>query len=196
MQRSPGRPASRGQDVSTCSRSVIRQEGDDPRGSGGRRLVLPHAQHEPAFLREPFVSVEVTRVVDTELGAPPLRVRRGPRSMLRASVPEAAVHEHRHSGAREGDVDAPAGTPRDGVRHSVPVSGGVKQSSHSKLGNVVPALERAHPTRDLSTGGAGVRRHVERRDHVPILPLRQVRDLIADTPPEPWTVLDQLERPF
>jgi hypothetical protein len=37
---------------------------------------------------------------------------------------------------------------------------------------------------------------VERRDHVPILPLRQVRDLIADTPPEPWTVLDQLERPF
>lgn len=67
-------------------------------------LVLPDAQHGPSGGRQCCVGGAVAFDVPAELGRPVPLVSRGLATMLRADVPEAAVHEDRDLACGEHDV--------------------------------------------------------------------------------------------
>src|SRR5581483_2646418 len=60
-------------------------------------LVFPNPQDQPSGLPEPSIRVGVAPSVGLDLLPPELRIRFGPSAVLRAPVPEAAVHEHRYT---------------------------------------------------------------------------------------------------
>jgi hypothetical protein len=69
-----------------------------------RILMLPHAYGHPSVRTQLSVSVSVSCAVSLDLPAPPLAVAVRPSGVIRTSVPEASVHEHRYSFAWEDDV--------------------------------------------------------------------------------------------
>ena len=84
-----------------------------------RQFVLPDAQHAPAVLAERPCHQPVAGLVPCEFPAPERRVVARLRPMLRAAVPEAAIHEHRQPElgkheirfAEHGLMTTPAGDP-------------------------------------------------------------------------------------
>jgi len=69
-----------------------------------RWLVFPDANASPASLPEELTCFDVTNPVHLNLVEPEGRVPTRVSSMLRASVPKAAVDEHRDLGSREDNV--------------------------------------------------------------------------------------------
>ena len=98
--------------------------------------MLPHAQHPPTALPERADNESVAGFVPGELRFPERPVAGGMRRVLRAAMPEAAVHEHRKTVlaenkigiAEQADVTTPAG---DTVS--------AKQRDHGKLSGFVAA---------------------------------------------------------
>lgn len=96
-------------------------EGMAPSGEGCRHasngavhaLVLPDAERQPPQQREVRVGLLVPADVGFELPAPPFRVVLRSVLVRRASVPEAALDEHRGAPACEGDVSTPTWLSRD-----------------------------------------------------------------------------------
>jgi hypothetical protein len=78
-----------------------------------RILVFPYADHMPPGVVKRFIGRTIAAAVRFDLLAPPIRVRLGPRRMLRAAVPEATVDEHGQTGAREENVCSPARMMRE-----------------------------------------------------------------------------------
>jgi hypothetical protein len=58
-------------------------------------VVLPHADHLPALGTKDAVDPPVTGLVGEDLLLPEGGIPLGPDDVLRASMPEATVHEHR-----------------------------------------------------------------------------------------------------
>src|SRR5262245_36021597 len=80
--------------------------------------MLPDADWLPTMRAELFVSVGVTRPVALDLPAPPVRVRPRFAAVIRAPVPEAAVHEDRDAGRPEHKVrPAPYLGYRPSIQH-------------------------------------------------------------------------------
>lgn len=67
-----------------------------------RLLVLPDPTHTPSGLSQMFRRLPVPGLVLEDLGSPPVSVRSWPRTVLRTTVPEAAIDENRdlHCGER------------------------------------------------------------------------------------------------
>ena len=90
-------------------RSVERSQGTgDTMDSGLKRIMLPDAKHGPPACGQGFGDSRITRAVPRQLRPPVVRVGFWRVPVVRAAMPEASVDEHRHSGAREHDVDLAA----------------------------------------------------------------------------------------
>ena len=76
----------------------------DPIGHRGRIVVFPDVDGEPAKLLQLAVLSPVALDVPVELLPPPVPVRLGKHTVLRAPVPETAIHEHGDLRPREGDI--------------------------------------------------------------------------------------------
>jgi len=115
-------------------------------------LVLPHANGRPPSGLEPLVSVPVPQAVPFDLGYPVVGVRRWRNIVLRARVPEAAIHEDGHMSLREDQV-GPSADRGDGREvHSVPKPQGVDCAPEAHLrGGVSPSISE----HDVPNGGRG-----------------------------------------
>lgn len=138
--------------ASGCSRQTGAVREDD-RGSDGRRfLVFPISKDPPPCLCELSVCFTIPLDVAGQLRPPVVGVALRQRRMLRTTVPEAAVYEHRYPPSWEDDVRPTAPTYRSEV-DPVPHPGGVQQTSYGQLRRRIPAAVSAHrPPRPLVTG--------------------------------------------
>jgi hypothetical protein len=66
--------------------------------------MLPHADHRPTTSTKGSVDSAISFQVTFELRVPVRAISLGPSSVLWTAMPEAAVDEHRDTGAREDDV--------------------------------------------------------------------------------------------
>src|SRR5690349_8541563 len=69
-----------------------------------RIIMFPYPHGQPTLLGEALIGVAVPGPVALDLGSPELFVAFWPRSVFRASVPEAAVYEHGHLDRAEDHV--------------------------------------------------------------------------------------------
>lgn len=94
---------------------ALQHGGFDCFGDVGRRLMLPEPQDRPSSCEKSFVVLTVALAVTRELRRPVAFVRdHRSATMLRTSVPEAAIDEHRHSLPSEGYI----GPDRASVAHA------------------------------------------------------------------------------
>ncbi len=114
--------------------------------------MLPEAQNSPSFGFQMLSCFAVARHVLVELGTPPIGVRFGLRRVLRAAVPEAAVHEDRDLCLGEDDIDRATGHAGHRDVHSVAHSRGVQEPSDRDLRRSVSGALTAHAGGD---GGGG-----------------------------------------
>jgi hypothetical protein len=80
----------------------------DPTGSDTWIVVRPQPDDGPAVGPQSLISVSVAPPVRVDLGTPPFRVRLRPRSVARATVPEAAVHKDGDPRHSEDNVSTPS----------------------------------------------------------------------------------------
>src|SRR4051794_5572024 len=73
-------------------------------------LVLPDPHDCPTCVREAMIGISVAPPVAPELLNPPSMVGSGMSPVLRASVPEASIHQDSYLRSREEDVCAPPNT--------------------------------------------------------------------------------------
>jgi hypothetical protein len=66
--------------------------------------MLPYADNGPSDLHEAGVDLLIAKPIAFQLGSPEIGVRTRHCSMLRATVPVAAIDEHGHSGRRKHDI--------------------------------------------------------------------------------------------
>lgn len=121
----------------------------DARRCFARVLVLPHPQRQPPGGSQAFVSVTITPLIALDLGSPEFSIALGPRCVLRASVPEAPVHEDSDLRPSEQDVGFPPDSFQRFAMHSVPKSCRMQSSAKRHLDFGVPAPLPAHPRTDL-----------------------------------------------
>jgi hypothetical protein len=95
-------------------------------------LVFPEPQHSPPAAPQQYVRVAVPLNVGFDLVAPPTGIGFRPRGVVRTTVPEAAVDEHRNLDANEGHVRATTGSWKLPV-NSVPQTFGVNRGPHREL---------------------------------------------------------------
>jgi hypothetical protein len=81
--------------------------------------VGPRANHDPTIFLKTPIGVDVTLPVRQDLRTPEVSVRLGPRRVLRAAMPEAAVDEDRDAEPNERDVSNPARLGKDGHLNAV-----------------------------------------------------------------------------
>lgn len=79
----------------------------DPVRNGGRALVLPRPDNEPAVPLESHAVANIPIPVSIELVFPPQRIRFGRHSVLRTAMPETSINEDSHPGSGEYDVWPP-----------------------------------------------------------------------------------------
>lgn len=79
--------------------------------------------------------------------------------MVRAYVPEAAVHEDRQPLAREGDVDGSSPVAGDLEDDAEPATTSMEFATKRNLGGRVTTTRLGHPLRDWSRGCAGMSGH-------------------------------------
>lgn len=109
------------------------------------RLVLPCTYDQPALFLQGGIVPSVTLSVPRQLGSPPIRVRSGSYSVLRAPVPEAAVDLNRDPGPGEYDVWA-APQSRDVDAVTEPPS--MQLTSYGHLGPSARGSHARHEARD------------------------------------------------
>lgn len=86
------------------------------------------------------IRIAVSLNVPVELGSPIRGVPPRRRTVIRASVPEAAINEYRHPGAGENDVRADAQS-RDAVVNAISEALSVQEASQGQLwSRVRPAV--------------------------------------------------------
>ena len=73
--------------------------------------------------------------------------------MLRAAVPEAAVHEDSHADRPEEDIGATPQAGQGGHVNPIPQAGRVQQPSNGELGTSVASLLALHPATDVFAAG-------------------------------------------
>lgn len=86
--------------------------------------MLPDPHNNPSVVSQTAVGVPVSRHVGGDLLSPPLCVCFGSRTVNRAPVPEAAVHEDGDAKARKGDVGASSHS-RESIVDSKSIAGPV-----------------------------------------------------------------------
>jgi hypothetical protein len=73
-----------------------------------RIFMFPYSDCQPAYLGEHYLCFAVTLAISQDLRPPEFRIRSGPSPVLRTSVPEASIDEHRHAGSEEHNIgDSP-----------------------------------------------------------------------------------------
>ena len=114
-------------------------------GSLFKVLVLPEACDVPSRLLESFIGVPVASLVSLDLCSPVGGVLLWPGPMDRATMPEAAVDEDRHTFPGENDIDLSANTGENASLHAVPESASMQRRSemHLRLRSSLPS--GAHP---------------------------------------------------
>lgn len=103
-------------------------------GYGLGRLVFPSPQYCPARRGEQAVSVGVPGLVSGQLVRPERGVCGGAAPVLRASMPEAAVDEHRDSCGSEDDVRTAAQSGQWGPINPVPQPRCMQEAADRQLG--------------------------------------------------------------
>jgi hypothetical protein len=107
--------------------------------------VLPNANHAPSGRREPGISIRVSKLVRSDLGFPELAIRSRHRSVLRTSVPEAAVDEHRNALGAEHDIRSSAKSGQDCTVKPISKPEPVQLVSQCKLRACVSQTDTLHP---------------------------------------------------
>jgi hypothetical protein len=79
----------------------------DPIGGLDGVLVLPHSDDSPAGVGKAPVGVSIALAIPLDLRAPPLGIRRGPRHVQRAAMPEAAIDKDCYPRPAEHQVGPP-----------------------------------------------------------------------------------------
>lgn len=111
-------------------------------------FVFPDANHDPPRRAECSILLSVSLAVAFDLGAPEARIALGPRHVVRAPVPKAAVYKHRDPSAGERDVGADDDPTRGhAMVHSVAPALSVQTTAHLKLGARVDPAVRTHRQR-------------------------------------------------
>jgi hypothetical protein len=80
---------------------------DDPRHPVSGQcdiLVFPNANNRPTSRAQLLVGVSIPLSIFVYLLAPPFSIGFRPGHVARAAMPEASIHENRHSGGPEDDV--------------------------------------------------------------------------------------------
>lgn len=108
-------------------------------------LVLPDADRRPPGTFKKFVGLSIAGDVTVQLLCPPSGVRLRSRPMLRADMPEAAVHEDRDASAGENDIGATSDARDDLAIHAVAQTKLMQLATQSNLRlGVAPSLP-SHP---------------------------------------------------
>jgi hypothetical protein len=100
-------------------------------------------------LQQPLVGVFVSPPITLDLGSPKLRIVLRPGRVLRATVPETPVHEHRYARRSEDDVRLTSDTGYRPAVDSVPQARRVERFAHAKFDLRVPRLLPTHPTANI-----------------------------------------------
>src|SRR5262245_10358068 len=79
-------------------------------GRGLGIVVSPDANYQPSTGYQTGIGIGVSSSIRLDLLPPPLGVGLRPRSVLRAAVPETAVHENRHARGGEHKIPTAAET--------------------------------------------------------------------------------------
>ena len=132
----------------------IHPRGDPRRGIVGV-LVLPYAQYRPSGIVQAAGRVLVAPAGRADLVAPPLTVCPGPGHVVGASVPEAAVHEHRQPETRKHDVGSSRNRPHGADVDAVPVAEGVQPAADGHLRRGVTSALRLQPETVILRRGLG-----------------------------------------
>lgn len=131
---------------------------------GGRRGVdvLPNSQHQPSLGLKGRVVAGVTRTVQRKLVSPPSSV--GPRrdGVIRAAMPEAAVHLDSNAGLGENDI-GPAREPA--YVHPVAQASAVEFSPEGKFRSSASRPQPRHEACDLGRGRRRLSATTHRRGH-------------------------------
>lgn len=114
--------------------------------------MLPHVERRPPQRNQPLVHLDVAFSVPCDLGTPELRVRLGGHSVLGASMPEAAVHEHRDADPHKHDVGPSRQTSTAAAESHAEA---VERAPERRLRSRVAATYAAH---EVADGLAGRRR--------------------------------------
>lgn len=122
-----------------------------------RILVLPYPDHVPAFRRQALVGVSIAKPIRFDLLAPEVGVVGGPGCMLRAAMPETAIHEHHELRWTEDDVGASATNALHRAIDAEPKSASVQQASQDDLRLGVPAARARHSRADGGSRRAQLR---------------------------------------
>ena len=118
-------------------------------GGHDRVIVFPHSDDRPTRLGERCVGRPISSHVRLELLRPPLLVRLREGCVLRATMPETAVDEHRDPLAREGDIGPRSTQSRDTQVDPVAETAAVELPAQSHLGVRIPVSHARHPFRNL-----------------------------------------------
>lgn len=93
------------------------------------------------------VGLAISTYIALELGTPPGGIRCGPSSVLGATVPVAAVHEHSHTDPRKRDVDRPPGQARNLDMDAEPEPTAMEKTTYRQLRAGVGSALASHPRR-------------------------------------------------
>lgn len=109
-------------------------------------LVLPNADHRPAVTFQSRSCRQVPTAVRFDFLCPVRLVRRGPRAVVRAPVPEAAVNEHRDATGWEHHIRShgPRARRPDRKVDSEPKARAMERGPQRALGPAVAPAVRAH----------------------------------------------------
>jgi hypothetical protein len=150
----PSRPAALSRSRSTggwsrqkrpACRRASSNPGRDPRRSIIRVFVLPEPNHGPPGGTKPCVSVGISLLVRLQLRSPPISVRPRRRPMLRAVMPEAAIHEDRKANAWEEDVGTAAHTHEGRAVDPIAQPHPIERRPQCHLRSGVAPPSRFHP---------------------------------------------------
>ena len=107
-------------------------------------LVLPEAQCQPPCFFQCGIDFSIALYISGDFGRPVRLVRLRLLIVLRASVPEAAVDEHRHLSRAKHDVSSAPDAREGALVNPVAQTGTVQQGTQSKLRLGVSALVPLH----------------------------------------------------
>src|SRR5947208_506274 len=127
--------------------SVAYELGDAP-GSLSGILVLPDPHHRPSSLRQLSVCILVSSAVRSDLFSPPLGIALRPSTVLRASVPKAAIDENCDTGGREDNVHRATDSRDNLPANQVAEAESMQRGTQGELSRRVPLRRVLHAPLD------------------------------------------------
>lgn len=123
---------------------------------GGRIFVLPYPENSPSGGYEESIGLRIPQSIHAELGAPEVAMGHRNGVVLRAPVPETAVHEHGQALASEDQIRLAANVPNWSHIDGIPKTQSMDRRSQRQFGFGVPTAASLHRPPSRWRGGPGL----------------------------------------